>query len=80
VIRVDLRFEFSVTSPFYVLLSSRSYHNTISIGYYILRGSYLSKLILATEVYSVVNVALEVLKKLEQGFHEKPYENALSLS
>jgi GxxExxY protein len=37
----------------------------------------LSKLILATEVYSVVNAALEVLKKLGHGFHEKPYENAL---
>ncbi|MEY2604419.1 MAG: hypothetical protein QOH31_2210 [Verrucomicrobiota bacterium] len=37
----------------------------------------MSKLILATEVYSVVNAALEVLKKLGHGFHEKPYENAL---
>jgi hypothetical protein len=35
----------------------------------------MSNLVLGTEVYSVVNAALEVLKKLGQGFHEKPYEN-----
>jgi GxxExxY protein len=37
----------------------------------------MSKLILGTKVYSVVNAALEVLNKLGHGFHEKPYENAL---
>jgi GxxExxY protein len=37
----------------------------------------MSKLILGTEVYSVVNAALEVLNKLGHGFHEKTYENAL---
>ncbi len=37
----------------------------------------MSKLILGAEVYSVVNAALEVLKKHGHGFHEKPYENAL---
>jgi GxxExxY protein len=37
----------------------------------------MSKLIFGTEVYSVVNAALEVLNKLGHGFHEKPYENAL---
>jgi GxxExxY protein len=39
----------------------------------------MSKLILGTEVYSVVNAALEVLNKLGHGFHEKPYENALAV-
>ena len=37
----------------------------------------MSKLILGAEVYSVINAALEVLKKLGHGFHEKPYERAL---
>ena len=37
----------------------------------------MSKLILGAEVYSMVNAALEVLKKLGHRFHEKPYENAL---
>jgi GxxExxY protein len=37
----------------------------------------MSNLVLGTEVYSVVSAALEVLKKLGHGFHEKPYENAL---
>jgi GxxExxY protein len=37
----------------------------------------MSDLVLGTEVYSVVSAALEVLKKLGHGFHEKPYENAL---
>jgi GxxExxY protein len=37
----------------------------------------MSNLILGTEVYTLVNAALEVLKKLGHGFHEKPYENAL---
>jgi hypothetical protein len=38
---------------------------------------HVSKLIPGAEVYSVVNAALEVLKKLGHGFHEKPYENGL---
>jgi GxxExxY protein len=39
----------------------------------------MSNLILATEVYSLVGAALEVLKRLGHGFHEKPYENALAV-
>jgi GxxExxY protein len=37
----------------------------------------MSDLLLRSEVYSLVSAALEVLKKLGHGFHEKPYENAL---
>ncbi len=40
---------------------------------------YTNKLILRTEVYTVVNAALEVLKELGHGLHEKPYENALAV-
>jgi GxxExxY protein len=37
----------------------------------------MSNFVLGAEVYSVVGAALEVLKRLGHGFHEKPYENAL---
>jgi hypothetical protein len=43
------------------------------------RRMYTDKLILRAEVYAVVNAALEVLKELGHGFHEKPYENALAV-
>jgi GxxExxY protein len=35
------------------------------------------ELILKDEVYAVVGCALEVLRELGHGLHEKPYENAL---
>lgn len=35
------------------------------------------KLILKEEVYTLVSCALEVLREIGHGFHEKPYENAL---
>jgi GxxExxY protein len=35
------------------------------------------ELILKEEVYAVVGCALEVLRALGHGLHEKPYENAL---
>jgi GxxExxY protein len=37
------------------------------------------KLVLGAEVYSVINAAFEVLNELGHGFHEKPYENALTV-
>jgi GxxExxY protein len=39
----------------------------------------MNKLIFREEVYLVVNAALEVLKELGHGLHEKPYENALAI-
>src|SRR4051812_9383243 len=36
-----------------------------------------NKLVLERESYAVVGAALEVLKEIGHGFHEKPYENAL---
>ena len=38
-----------------------------------------SKVLLAEEVYSIVGAAIEVLNELGHGFHEKPYENALTI-
>jgi hypothetical protein len=38
---------------------------------------YANKFLLGKEVYVIVNAALEVLKELGHGFHEKPYEKAL---
>jgi GxxExxY protein len=35
------------------------------------------RLILEDETYSVIGAAMEVLKELGHGIHEKPYENAL---
>jgi GxxExxY protein len=35
------------------------------------------RLLFRTEVYLIVSAALEVLKEIGHGFHEKPYENAL---
>jgi GxxExxY protein len=35
------------------------------------------RLILEDETYSVIGAAMEVLKELGYGIHEKPYENAL---
>lgn len=40
---------------------------------------HMNKLIFREEVYLVVNAALEVLKELGHGLHEKPYENALAI-
>ncbi|HEX3445380.1 MAG TPA: GxxExxY protein [Chthoniobacterales bacterium] len=39
----------------------------------------MGNFILGREVYLLVSAALEVLKKLGHGFHEKPYENALAV-
>jgi GxxExxY protein len=36
-----------------------------------------NEVILKREAYAVVGAALEVLKEIGHGFHEKPYENAL---
>jgi GxxExxY protein len=36
-----------------------------------------NKIVLERESYAVVGAALEVLKEIGHGFHEKPYENAL---
>ena len=52
----------------------------IRVGCYRRRVMYTNKLILKAEVYAVVNAALEVLKELGHGFHEKPYENVWPLS
>jgi GxxExxY protein len=38
---------------------------------------FTTELILGKEVYTVIGAALEVLKEVGHGFHEKPYENAL---
>lgn len=38
-----------------------------------------SPLILGEEVYRIVGAAIEVLNGLGHGFHEKPYENALTV-
>jgi GxxExxY protein len=35
-----------------------------------------NEVILKREAYAVVGAALEVLKEIGHGFHEKPYENA----
>jgi GxxExxY protein len=35
------------------------------------------ELLFKSEVYQIVGAAIEVLKGLGHGFHEKPYENAL---
>ena len=36
-----------------------------------------NKVILKREAYAVIGAALEVLREIGHGFHEKPYENAL---
>jgi GxxExxY protein len=36
-----------------------------------------NEVVLKKEAYVVVGAALEVLKEIGHGFHEKPYENAL---
>ena len=37
----------------------------------------MSELVHKEEVYKIVGAAIEVLKGVGHGFHEKPYENAL---
>ena len=36
-----------------------------------------NKLLLKEEVFAIVGCAIEVLKSVGHGFHEKPYENAM---
>ncbi len=47
-----------------------------SRGFASIRGS---QLLLKEEVYQILGAAFEVIKGLGNGFHEKPYENALAV-
>ncbi|MEI9959781.1 MAG: GxxExxY protein [Limisphaerales bacterium] len=38
-----------------------------------------TKLLLKEEVFQIVGAAIEVLNHIGHGFHEKPYENALTV-
>ena len=41
--------------------------------------NYATKLLLKEEVFQIVGAAMDVLNELGHGFHEKPYENALTV-